>query len=59
MAWFHSPTLIRTSSRIARMARVQLLRPDAERPCSPPATRFSCTYVDKSFMCSYQRDSGD
>ena len=32
MAWFHRPTLIRTSSRMARIARVRLVRPDADRP---------------------------
>jgi hypothetical protein len=55
MAWFQRPTLIRTSSRMARIARVRLDRPDADRPCKPPATRFSCTYVAMIVMwrCSF------
>jgi hypothetical protein len=32
MAWFQRPTLIRTFSRMARIARVRLARPDADRP---------------------------
>ena len=39
----HRATFNRTSSAMARMPRVRLARPDAARPCKPPATRFSCT----------------
>lgn len=41
----HSPLLMRTSSRIARIARVRIARPLADRPHSPPRMTFSCTYV--------------
>jgi len=37
---------------MAETVRVRVVRPVAERPASPPRTRFSCSYVAPAFMWS-------